>query len=403
MKTLSLVSLGIGIAILLLLLTGFQCGSSEMTSAKLYISQKNYEKADTALMREIQKNPENGEAWYLYGRNKLEQGKVSEAIKALDKASNTATGKEFAADIQTARMYAWQVSINKGASLYNRSVTLEHDQAEAKKDSIRLYREAAMAAYRDAITASPDSSMNYQNLAIDQFALGDYDAEIATLKEGIARTKSPSLDALLVDAYSAKYSTINQNIQKAEAAGNKQEAAGLYTQALATVAEARNLYPDNPDLMALEIDLYVRSGKAEEAKPSIRAALQKDPSNKVYNYNLGVLLLQTDSLKEGVPYFEKALEADPSYEPALQNVAVSHMKIGDRMKKAAQEGGSKKVTDKSYIEHFKKAASYFQKLTELKPDEANYWDYLASAYANADMVKDATMAVKKSDEIRKKK
>jgi len=403
MKKLSLLSVCIGISLLLLLLSGFQCGSSEMTSAKLYMSQKNYEKADTALRREIQKNPQNGEAWYLLGRLQLERGNIADAIDALDKASNTATGKDFAADIQTARTYAWQVSINKGASLYNRSVALEHDQADAKKDSIRIYREAAVSAYRDAITASPDSAMNYQNLAIDQFALGDYESEIATLKEGIKRTKSQSLEPLLIDAYSAKYNAVNQKILKAESAGNKQEAADLYKQALGTVDEARTLYPDNADLVALQIDLYVRSGKAEEAKPSIRTALQKDPNNKVFNYNLGVLLLQTDSLREATPYFEKSLEIDPNYEPALQNLAVTHMKLGDRMKKATQDAGSKKEVNKAYVEHFKKAAGYFERLTTLKPDDANYWDYLASAYANADMVKDAKKALEKSDEIRKKK
>jgi len=403
MKRFTIISLCIGISILFLLLTGFQCGSSEMTSAKLYISQKNFDKADTALLREVQKNPQNGEAWYLYGRNKLEQGNIPAAIEALNKAEQTPTGKDFAADIQAARTYAWQVSINKGVNLYNRSNILQKDQPEAMKDSITWYRQAAVTAYRDAITASPDSAMNYQNLAIDQFALGDYDAEISTLKEGIARTKSASLEPLLIDAYSAKYSAINQKIQKAEAGGDKQGAAGLYKDALSTIAEARRLYPDNADLMALEIDLYVRSGKAEEAKPSIRTALQKDPGNKVYNYNLGVLLLQTDSLKEALPYFEKALEVDPNYEPALQNIAVSHMKLGDRIKKATQTSSSKIDPDKSYLEHFKKAAGYFQKLTEIKPDDANYWDYLASAYANANMVKDAKKALETSEAIRKKK
>ncbi|MBI1802873.1 MAG: tetratricopeptide repeat protein [Ignavibacteriae bacterium] len=403
MKQFPLLSVCISVIFLVLLFTGFQCGSSEMTSAKLYISQKNYEKADTALMREIEKNPQNTEALYLLGRLKLDQDNIPKAIEVLDKAAATTNAKEFEKDITLARTYAWQVSLNKGASLYNRSVTLAREAPEAKKDSIRLYREAAITAYRDAITASPDSTMNYQNLAIDQFALGDYDAEIATLKEGIDRTKSHSLDALLIDAYSAKYNWINQKIQTAEAAGNKQEASELYTQALTTIGQARSLYPDNSDLAAMEIDLYVRSGKAEQAKPSIRIALQKDPANKVYNYNLGVLLLQTDSLKEAVPYFEKALDADKDYEPALQNIAVTHMKLGDRMKKAAQDPGSKKEINKSYIEHFKKAAGYFQRLTELKPDEANYWDYLASAYANADMVKDAKKALEKSDAIRKKK
>ena len=401
MKHVSLV--GICIGIVLLFLTGFQCGSSEMTSAKLYIQQKNYEKADSALMKEIKKNSENGEAWYLLGRLKLDQDNIPKALEAFDKASRTASGKEFENEIRIGRTYAWQVSLNKGVNWYKRSETLQREQPEAMKDSVRSYRENALRAYHDAIAAAPESMMTYQNLAITQYSLGDYDAEIATLKEGLNRTHSTTLDTLLMDAYFGKYNTFNQKIQSAEAASKKQEASELYTQALTSLAEARKLYPENADLIAAEIDLYVRSGKADEAKPSIRAALMKDPDNKVYNYNLGVLLLQTDSLKEAISYFEKALAADANYEPALQNIAVTYMKLGDRIKKAAQEADSKKKADKSYLDHFKKAAEYFLRLTALKPEEANYYDYLASAYANAGDVKKAEAAIKKSDEIRKKK
>ena len=40
-----------------LVLVGYQCGSTEITSAKLYIQQKNYDKAVEVLQKEITKNP----------------------------------------------------------------------------------------------------------------------------------------------------------------------------------------------------------------------------------------------------------------------------------------------------------------------------------------------------------
>ena len=42
-----------------LVFSGFQCSSTELTSAKLYIQQKNYEKAIDALQKEVQKNPKS--------------------------------------------------------------------------------------------------------------------------------------------------------------------------------------------------------------------------------------------------------------------------------------------------------------------------------------------------------
>ncbi len=78
------------------------------------------------------------------------------------------------------------------------------------------------------------------------------------------------------------------------------------------------------------------------------------------------------------------------------------MKYGDKLKKAAQESESK---DKSYIQHFKDATKYFEQLINLNDknkENPDYWDYLASAYANANMVKQAKEAIAKADELRKK-
>ncbi len=389
------------IVLSVLLFNGFQCGSSEMTSAKLYMQQKNYERADTALQKEVAKNPKNSEAWFLLGRIHLEQGDIPGMVADFDKSMQGENAAEFAKDITDARKYAWQVSLNKGAAAYNRSAFLQKEGSAAKADSVQTYLKMATDAYHTAILASPDSAMTYVNLAIAEYAGGNYDDEIATLKDGKTKSKAADLDTMLIDAYRAKINAINEKIIKTEAK-NKQDAAPMYTEALKTIDEARQLYPDNTDLMAIQTDFYVRSGRADEAKPAIRAAIQKDPANKVNYYNLGVLLLQTDSLQGAIDQFEQALQIDKDYDLALQNAAVSYMKLGDKVRKANQESGSKKEIDKSYVNHFKKAAGYFERLTELKKDDPNYWDYLASAYANAGMVKKAEEAIKKADALRKK-
>jgi predicted Zn-dependent protease len=321
-------------------------------------------------------------------------------VEAFDKS--LATGKEFEKDIHDAKKLVWQISLNKGASYYNRSAILEHETGTPKKDSIRIYREEAIVAYKSALITNPDSIITYLNLAIDQIALEKYDEAIATVQTGIRQTHSHALDTMLFDAYRSKLSDLNTKIAAAEANKDKQTASGLYSQAINSVNEVRKVFPDNTDLVAIQTDFYVRSGRAEEAKPSIRESLQKDPSNKISNYNLGVLLLQSDSLQQAISEFEAALKTDPTYDVALQNAAVSYMKMGDKIRKANQEAGTKKEVDKSYIEYFKKAAGYFEKLTEIKKDDATLWEYLASAYANANMVSKAKEALKKADDLRKK-
>ena len=55
----------IAFLMLSMLFVGYQCGSTEITSAKLYIQQKNYDKAIEVLQKEITKNPKSDEGYYL--------------------------------------------------------------------------------------------------------------------------------------------------------------------------------------------------------------------------------------------------------------------------------------------------------------------------------------------------
>src|SRR3972149_7629853 len=52
---------------------GFQCGSTEMTSARLYITRSDWDNAIRNLEAEVAKNSKNEEAWYLLGRVKAEK------------------------------------------------------------------------------------------------------------------------------------------------------------------------------------------------------------------------------------------------------------------------------------------------------------------------------------------
>jgi len=366
------------------LLCGFQCGSSDMTSAKLYIQHTDWDKAEAALQREVTKNPANSEAWYLLGQARMQRENYQGMMEAFD--NSLKAGKEFEKNIGDSKKYVWGKSLNDGVTLYNKSVG-------ASKDSAAMLRDRAVEKYKIALMINPDSAMTYQNLAFAYHANGKYEEEIATIKQGLAKKSTPEMRSALINAYL-------QRGQTAEEKGSKEAAAADYNNAIAEIVEARKSDPGNDELLRTMIDLYVRLNRSSEAKPYIYEAIARDPNNKVYQYNLGVLLMQTDSLKEAIGHFEKALDADPKYDVALQNIAVAHMELADSMKK--QSSDPKKKPDKSYMEHFKKAAGYFERLSQLKPNDAAIWDFLGSAYANANMLKEAKEALKRADELRKK-
>lgn len=399
MNTRTIISI-ISLSLIFVLLTGFQCGSAESTSAKLYMQRGEWDAAETSLMKEVENNPTNGEAWYFLGQVRLRKGE-----KALD-ARNYAQTKtdfsnmlnsynkslestpEFQDKIVNEKICAWQKSLNAGVELFNNSLKAPEDQA-------KTLRSQAVEMYDLAIVMIPDSLLPYKNITIALGMDGLYEQQLPYLQK--ARTMSNDVEIMT--------SLIQYYVQKGDdlkAAGDDAGAMENYNLAIAEMKEARKADDTNPDILNAMIDTYIKTDRAAEAIPLMKEGLTKDPGNRDYHYNLGVLLMQEDKLAEAITHFDAALEADPDYDIALQNAGSANLKLADEMKRAAQSDDVKGASgDRKYVEVFKKAAGYFERLSKLKPEDPNVWDFLGSAYANAGMLKEAEAAIQKADELRK--
>ena len=371
---------------LFIVLQGFQCGSTEMTSAKLYIQRNDWRGAEVALAREAAKNPKNAEAQYFLGFARLQLAKFPDALIALNQSLEASN--EFASKIKDAKHFGWAQTLNLGVTQYNASIS-------ASKDSAPMLRAKAIESYKTSIAFEPDSLVSYNRLAIAQSANSDYDGEISTIKEALKKKKDPELYRMLINTYSLM-------AEEAEGKGNKKVADENYNNALMQLTDARKVDPENEDLLRIMIDLYIRVGKANDAKPAMREALQKDPKNKLYNYNLGALLMQGDSLEQAVKHFEAAIAVDSVYEVALRNCSLAYMKIGEKIKQSTADSKKDSKDNKTYVAKFKQAVVLLERLTAMKNDDPNLWDALATAYGNAGMFKEATKAINKADSLRKK-
>ncbi|MBA4312987.1 MAG: hypothetical protein C0417_10195 [Chlorobiaceae bacterium] len=386
MKKYTIFALLSALVTLFFIFTGFQCSSQEMTSAKLYIQRQDWESAEKWLNQETEKNPTNAEAWWLLGNARMQRGDYKNSIEAYDNC--TKNSNEYTERIAQAKKYVWGQALNKGVGAYNQSLNDSTGKAAE-------FRKQALDSYNIALTINPDTFITYQYIAIVHRADGNFESEITTLKDALKHKAPSDLHISLINAYL-------QKAQAAEAKSDKEQATIEYTNAINAILEARKFDPENGELLTIMIDLHIRTGKANEAKPYIREAIAKDPLNKIYQYNLGVLLMQTDSLDEAVTHFDAALQVDPNYDVALQNIGVAYLRIGDKMKQATQGSDMKKKDDKTYIEKFKKSVGYFEKLSEIKKNDPAVLDLLASAYANANMLKEAKEALEKADSLRKK-
>ena len=368
-----------------LMLTGFQCGSAEATSAKLYIQRQDWENAEKALAKEVDSNPKNAEAWYLLGDVRRQKGDISGMMTAFN--SSVQAGPEFADKIRLTRLSVWGNSFNLGVALYNKSLTVPQDTAS-------FLRNKAVESYQKAVLVIPDSASTYVNLALTYRAERDYENEIRYLKMALERRKSPETSISLINAYIRKATD-------AKNAGKTAEASEYFGNAIAALTEGRASDPENQELLTSLIEIYIEADRAKEAVPLMREALGKNPDNKILQNNLGLLLLQTDEFEEAIQHFDRAVAVDSLYEDALWNGAIAYMRYGEKLKKDLDSQGQEK-TDKSYVNRFKVAVGRIEKLVAAKPDEPKYWDGLATAYANAGMGKKAQDAFQKADALRKK-
>jgi tetratricopeptide (TPR) repeat protein len=133
--------------------TGFECASSEMTSAKLYIQRKEYDNAKTQLLKEVAKNPKNEEAYYLLGKEiQYVQGDFKGMKSSFDSA--LAIAPTHKKEIQLLTLSAWGKLYNEGVDEINRAI----DTAS--------YLEKAIATFSTAIAVLPESLLTHRTLGL---------------------------------------------------------------------------------------------------------------------------------------------------------------------------------------------------------------------------------------------
>ena len=160
--------------------TGFQCGSAEITSAKLYMQQKQWDKAEQSLVKELAKNDKNEEAWFLLGQARLEQRNYVGMNEAYTRA--LALGNIHEKEINQNRLAIWANLYNEGVGMYNKG---KDDPAEYDK---------ALQNFNTAIDMVPDSSGTYYVAALAYYAKKDL-VNTATMLERTLEKNAQAADA----------------------------------------------------------------------------------------------------------------------------------------------------------------------------------------------------------------
>ena len=254
---------------------------------------------------------------------------------------------------------------------------------------------------KDAKRAQEDAKKILVSVAYNKFQKHDYESSLKYCQEALVANPKDTTAALIA-AYSSqnikKYGDAASYYEKyLENNGNGgqemyQSIVQLYKvdknydKALVAANKAIAKFPKNEELRKEEIDIYIGSGKSEEAIAKMEAAVQREPGNLIYNQNLAVLYDRKKDYEKASTFYEKALQIDPNSFEMNYNMGVLWFNKGAELSVKINEESKKLKVGQSHGKtaemegYFKKSLPYFEKANQIKANEMDVLTNLSRLY-----------------------
>lgn len=391
-----------------LLMQGFQCASSEMTSAGIAINNGDWNKAEEYLEKEVQKNPTNGDAWFQLGQVREKQQDYSGMLAAFAEARKYVKDKATLDKIAFLEQKVWVEDYNEAIQMYNDALAMSDETKKSRK------MRDAIDRMKSAIAIRPANTEAYSVLAQMYESVGDTTQAITTLEEYVdiqkdvvalladknimfganrqevqnafgnaTRVKGATSgnDSVLVDYYKSLngrevymyYAQEGGNFKLAGARvnapatwleGEKERFSAFNTQnysylaylyfnranynrAMELLTTVTRLRPATEDILQMQSQILDKTGKRDEAMQSVAELAKKYPDNKAYLVQYGSVLVNSGQYDQAIEQFEKALTVDPQYDVALYNLAAAYKNKAGQIQ---QEEKNKMDADAKYQE-----------------------------------------------------
>jgi tetratricopeptide (TPR) repeat protein len=371
-------------------LTAFQCTSTDLTSARLYIQQENFDKAKEALLREVQANPKSDEGFYLLGFIAGKEGDVENMLENFDKS--LAVSDKWKSDITLARKSYWADSFNKGVAYFNKASNA------GTEDSTAMFYDKAVEAFQLGVLCEPDSVPTYKNLAFALINVQKQEEAIAPLKKIIELDPTPDTYTMLGDIYVNQGDVLMNNFKSNKMASDSVDAVAKYTNAIDLLENGKKEFPEDSQILLMLSNAYIKADKMDVAMDAFKLGVAKEPTNQYYKYNYGVLLLQNKDFENAAAQFKGAVDLDADYTNAVYNLAVTYIRWGTQDREQAESEG---VESETYKEKFKLALPHLEGYLEKNPEDAVVWELLGKVYGNLGNNEKSMEAFEKADNLRK--
>jgi tetratricopeptide (TPR) repeat protein len=162
-----------------------------------------------------------------------------------------------------------------------------------------------------------------------------------------------------------------------------QLAKGDTVAAEATLVSLPKLFPDDKSVTLQLIDLYIKSGKNDDAQKYIGEAKRDDPSNSILYFASGIIYLNEEKYDEAIAELQKSIELDPNMFDAQYGIGAAYINKAASMYKAAETimdvNQYNTAIDKAN-ETYTMALPYMEKALQLNPDDIYTMQNLKELY-----------------------
>ena len=159
--------------------------------------------------------------------------------------------------------------------------------------------------------------------------------------------------------------------------------------AFETVAKGREEFPESYSLLIEEANMYYKAGDNNMFKVKLEEAISLNPTEPTLYYNVGVMNMGQGNLDEAIKFFEKAIELDPNYADAYNNIGAAIIEkaapVIEEMNKNLSDFAKYDKLQEEQFEIYRKAIPYYEKAFEIKGKDINVVQTLMGLYENLEM------------------
>ena len=282
------------------------CSSQEYTSAKLYIQQQEWEKAEEFLIKAMDVEPENPEipyqlGYHIYALQKKDWVRMNQSF---DKALAIDPNKIILEQGKTVKEFVVMARTQFWAEMYNKGVVEFNEYRAAPMDKKDAALKKAITTFEVSSTIKTDEAQTYTMLSTCNHLAGNTDKS----------------ENYILKAVELSPNDANVNVTAGQIFMKKQE----FETALPYVKKAVELEPSNTKSIRNLAQIYYDIGQLEESIQTYEVAINKETDRKVkadLYFNLGILYNRVGNLEEAEYNFTNSLDENPDDIEAVMGMA----------------------------------------------------------------------------------